>query len=342
MARWRRRLIPTSNASPKSSPVDSSTQASIASALKNAHSSSTASNFSRIRKEFVRFCRSKHYAKRDIFPAHEDILCAYALSFAANIAGSTVRVKMSALKKWHAYNKRPWLGGAKLQSILDYVEKATPASSRLPPRAPVTTSMLQHLFHDLDLTQPLDAAVFAIALMSFFSQLRLGEITSSHRSLTHPKASNIPCFEHVTPPTDRSPPTLFLPQTKTSGHKGDSVILPRQELPFDAWSAFRNHCRVNEGKASIPIASFLDAKRKRVILTTKMFLQRCNAVWASHGFHRFTGHSFRIGGTTFFLLSRVDPQVVKAMGRWRSDAFLRYWRSLDALASIHTEYLRFP
>ncbi len=51
------------------------------------------------------------------------------------------------------------------------------------------------------------------------------------------------------------------------------------------------------------------------------------------------GHSFRIGGTTFFLIKGVNPDVVKALGRWSSDAFKKYWRNLEILGILHIELL---
>ena len=62
-------------------------------------------------------------------------------------------------------------------------------------------------------------------------------------------------------------------------------------------------------------------------------------IWGSAGYPRLTGHSFRIGGTTELLLNGVPTDVVKAMGRWSSDAFLRYWRSLEELAPQYVENL---
>jgi hypothetical protein len=61
------------------------------------------------------------------------------------------------------------------------------------------------------------------------------------------------------------------------------------------------------------------------------FLEMCNSVWADAGIPRITGHSFRIGRTTALLCSGVHPEIVKKMGRWTSDAFLQYWRSLGQL-----------
>ncbi|TFK16523.1 hypothetical protein FA15DRAFT_607129, partial [Coprinopsis marcescibilis] len=77
-------------------------------------------------------------------------------------------------------------------------------------------------------------------------------------------------------------------------------------------------------------------------LTKSRFLQRCNQIWSCASYPQVTGHSFRIGGTTELLLAGVPPDVVKAMGRWSSDAFLRYWRSLDGFAPSYTSNLHSP
>ncbi|KAG2053677.1 hypothetical protein BDR06DRAFT_840679, partial [Suillus hirtellus] len=69
--------------------------------------------------------------------------------------------------------------------------------------------------------------------------------------------------------------------------------------------------------------AYRDAKEDLTTLTKRKFLARCNPVWSQHG---TSGHSFRIGGTTELLLRGVPPHIVKVLGRWSSDAFLRYWR----------------
>ncbi|KAE9392968.1 hypothetical protein BT96DRAFT_829884, partial [Gymnopus androsaceus JB14] len=60
-----------------------------------------------------------------------------------------------------------------------------------------------------------------------------------------------------------------------------------------------------------------------------------NAVWSRHNIPHMTGHCFRIGSTTHYLVQGIPPDIVKMLGHWKSDAFLKYWRDLDSLASIH-------
>jgi hypothetical protein len=43
------------------------------------------------------------------------------------------------------------------------------------------------------------------------------------------------------------------------------------------------------------------------------------------------GHGMRIGGATELLLQGVAPDVVATQGRWKSRAFLEYWRKIESI-----------
>ena len=67
----------------------------------------------------------------------------------------------------------------------------------------------------------------------------------------------------------------------------------------------------------------------------------CNKVWGKDGIQRITGHSSRIGGTTAFLMAGVYSDIVRKMGRWSSDAFLRYWRNVNGIFEMHASSVEF-
>ncbi|KAF8746781.1 Glycosyltransferase family 28 N-terminal domain [Rhizoctonia solani] len=52
--------------------------------------------------------------------------------------------------------------------------------------------------------------------------------------------------------------------------------------------------------------------------------------------------SHSIGGTHAYLSSGVPSDVVKKMGRWSSDAFLKYWRNVDLLIELHAKDIMAP
>ena len=68
-------------------------------------------------------------------------------------------------------------------------------------------------------------------------------------------------------------------------------------------------------------------------LTHSWMIQRMNNVLEEKGLERTWGHSFRIGGATFWLCAKIDWRIVQKLGGWSSDAFLLYWRKLRLLAA---------
>jgi hypothetical protein len=67
----------------------------------------------------------------------------------------------------------------------------------------------------------------------------------------------------------------------------------------------------------------------------------CNEVWHKDNTQRITGDSSRIGGTTAYLMAGVDSDIVKKMGRWSSNTFLRYWRNVNNIFETHTSPIEF-
>lgn len=54
----------------------------------------------------------------------------------------------------------------------------------------------------------------------------------------------------------------------------------------------------------------------------------------SAGFPDMPGHAFRIGGATELLLQGVPSDVVATQGRWKSQAFLDYWRQINSILPL--------
>lgn len=129
--------------------------------------------------------------------------------------------------------------------------------------------------------------------------------------------------------------SLHIPFSKTTGNAGADIAITDSSDPTSPFTALDYHLRVNEG---IPDSAPFFAFRQDdswAPLTKPAFLHRCNAIWESAGLTVITGgHSFRIGGVTELLLRGVPPEVVAKQGRWRSDAFLKYWRRIETIIPL--------
>jgi hypothetical protein len=69
-------------------------------------------------------------------------------------------------------------------------------------------------------------------------------------------------------------------------------------------------------------------------MTKTWFLSRCNEIWIAAGLPDMPGHSFRIGGATHLLLMGTPPDIVAVQGRWKSRAFLEYWRRIESILPL--------
>jgi hypothetical protein len=308
------------------------TKSHVSQAIQNSLASSTLDRYSGSIKQFLRFCDAERVPEHLRFPADEFILCAFAASSFGRHAGSTPRTRLTALKAWHVVHNVEWKGSARLRYVLNGVHNAAPRNSKRPLRPPINARMLSQLVDKLDLNSPLDAAVAACAATAFWGQCRLGELLPP--TLSTISTSSLPTRSDFKRSL-RNPQAcvLHLPQTKTHRH-GQDVILVDQRVPINPISLLKNHIRVNSVPNDQHIFSFTSANG-RSSLSKALFLKRCNDIWTTLGYPRTTGHSFRIGGTTELLVAGTPPDVVKATGRWSSESFLRYWRTLDALAPQH-------
>ena len=318
-------------------PFSADTKDRIAHAIQGGWADSTLRRYTGTIKQFLRFCDEEHVPEHMRFPADEFVLCAFAASSFKRHAGGTPRSRMTALKAWHTAHNVEWKGSTRLRYVLNGVDNFAPSSSRQAPRPPVNATMLVLLVQNLDLNSPLDAAVAACAVTAFWGQCRLGELLPSLSAVTPlsplPIRSN---FRRSLGNPDAC--ILRLPRTKTHRH-GQDVVLVDQQDPINPITLLKNHIRLNRIHSHHLLFSFLSTDGLSV-LSKKTFLQRCNSIWSTFGYPRTTGHSFRIGGTTELLTAGVPPEIVRATGRWSSESFFRYWRSLDDIAPRYVRNIR--
>jgi hypothetical protein len=305
----------------------------INAAIRGGWAPSTLKGYNGAVAQFLAFCDEEKVPVKFRFPTSETVLCAFAASGLGRRAGSTVRNQLAGLKAWHAAWNAEWNGRSRLQYILNGVEKMRPPSSMRNQRLPITKEMLRTLHKSLDFKTPFDAAVFAAACTLFWGQCRAGEVLPT--TTTPAGCKGKPARKDFCPPTNaKLCYTVRLPSTKTKFTEGEIVILLHQKGSTDPIQALRYHLHINQFGAEEPLFSYKTTQGTRP-LTKSAFLQRCNEVWARKNLPRFTGHCFRIGGTTELLLAGIPPHVVKQSGRWSSDAFLRYWRSAEVILPLY-------
>ena len=308
----------------------------VAEAIQSGWATSTLKRYSGAVDQFIRFCDMEGIPEHLRFPADEFVLCAFAASSVRRHSVNTPRNRLSALKAWHAIHNMEWKGSSRLRYVLNGVHNLAPDSSRYLPRPPVNAIMILQLVHRLDLDSPVDVAIAAGAVTAFWGQCRLGELLPSNLS---PSSTAFLPVRSGFRRSLRNPHSciLHLPRTKTHSH-GQDVVLVEQHATIDPISLLKRHLRINNIPNDAYIFSFR-TDQGLTPLTKSFFLRRCNEIWHPLSYPKTTGHCFRIGGTTELLVAGTPPDVVKAMGCWSSDSFMRYWRALDDIAPRHVRHL---
>ena len=100
-------------------------------------------------REFLQFCEGHGITSTKAFPAEEDLLIAWAASYAGRLAGKTVSAKLRAVRKEHERRGLVWQGGVLLRRTLKGVEELRPISSFHSKRTLVSISMLEDLSRGL-------------------------------------------------------------------------------------------------------------------------------------------------------------------------------------------------
>ena len=307
-------------------------------AITNSYAPTTNSNYSHAVKRYLRFAAKCGFSESAALPCPPELLLLYIADSIGRTGAGNAKNNISALASWHHTRGYPFAVPPQMRTVKRAIALHYPIEKQQKPfRPPVTPAMLSTLFQAWASGTSQQKCVLAVALAAWTGQMRLGELLPS--SLNSLDPARLPRRDSWGI-SSRCALTSFirLPWTKTTRFGGAYVYLLHQYGPFDATSAISRHFQSSPLPPSALICQYATGG-DAVVLDKVTFLAMCNAVWSQCGFARITGHSFRIGGTTALLRSGVDTEIVKKMGRWSSDAYLRYWRNVEELFETHAARL---
>jgi hypothetical protein len=200
----------------------------------------------------------------------------------------------------------------------------------------MTVAMLTALKASLDLDNPFDACVWAMSSCAFWGMMRLGEVSTSSLGAFHPSKHLKHSDVHLGNDLDGKPYAhLDLPSAKTAkpGEVQSVFLIPQTSLcPLEA---LHNMAQVSPAGAQDPLFSWSDKDFVARPMVKARALKHINSILMAWGWGTTFGHSFRIGGTSFYLAKKVNPEIVHIAGRWRSLAYETYIRAFEQIASQH-------
>ncbi|KAG8798143.1 hypothetical protein FRC16_007857 [Serendipita sp. 398] len=306
-------------------------------ALQHGYAPRTWKNYANGAKRFIKFAESLGIPSDKCFPADPQMVCLFIAQGLGRTSSSLAQSNLSAIGAWHRINGMEFQAPPQTKVIKKALDAHWPLEKqKKPPRSPIVPQMMLELFNAWNGGSSRQRCALALAMAAWSGQMRLGELMPESQKIID--ASRLPRRSNWQPSDDMPGSSqINLPWSKTKLFKGDTVYLMKQKAPLDATLAITNHFATSILSDSAFLCSFKEGN-KISIMDKKSFMFLCNRVWSRMGRPSITGHSFRIGGTTALLCAKVDPAIVKKMGRWSSDAFMRYWRNnLDIFKNHVTE-----
>ncbi|KAH9902522.1 hypothetical protein C8Q73DRAFT_661558 [Cubamyces lactineus] len=106
--------------------------------------------------------------------------------------------------------------------------------------------------------------------------------------------------------------------------------------------ALKNLADTIPAAAHTPLFSWQDKQGETHPMVRDTALSFINGWFIAMGFGTTYGHSFQIGGVSFYLSQKVDPEVIRLMGQWQSLAYQVYICAFEEVTSRHTANLAAP
>lgn len=277
-------------------------------------------------------------------PTINEQIIIYFAAFCKNshLRYETIKLYLSGIRHFYIrYNIDSPLNypGQLLQ--LQYVLRGLKKSQQNNPitRLPITFDLLERMIRILPKHMCLyDEAMYrAILLLAFFGFLRCGEFTVQQEGKFNPMLNL--CLGdvsfHFVNRYD-----IFLKNSKAD------VFRQGVRIPISQSYTNRSVCPVYHMKQYIALRSasgcsakdplFMDSQG--VILHRSQFIRNMKQLLKMVGVDPdlYNGHSFRIGAATSAGKHNVPDHLIKVLGRWSSDSYLKYIRT-DVKAICHAQ-----
>lgn len=320
------------------------TSSRISALMSSSVSSSTQSVYHSGHQTYTKFTQMNNYS----LVATEDTLMHFATYCldSLNLSYHTIKLYLCGIRYYHLLQgiPNPFTLEDKLprlQMLLKGIKRQQ--KPHRPSRKPITTEILHDMVKSLQqgiFTHYSDILMSTVCVVAFFGFLRCAEFTC--KSSFDPECNL--CFSDLAMHDNHA--VLTLKQSKTDPfRKGidiklfrtKSTVCPIQQL--STYLSMRNStfaCKSNDPLFIMENGNALT--RSRFLEMLKQLLH-C----AGHSESGITGHSFRIGAATSAAKARIEDHLIKSMGRWSSDSYLRYIRTADStiqhaqLSMLHSQ-----
>ena len=212
--------------------------------------------------------------------------------------------------------------------ILNSVKRSQNQNKRI--RLPITFDILEQIIKSLRkgvFSKFIDLMIETASVISFFGFLRCGEITVIKSEHFEP-AINL-CISDISF-TDNIA-NLHLKQSKTDPfRKGIDIQLHKINSHICPYRVLKRYLEIRKTfLSSYQNTDPLFVSIGNLAMERDFFITKIRYVLELCGYNpkNFSGHSFRIGAGTAAGQAKIEDHMIKTLGRWSSDCYVRYIRT---------------
>ena len=202
-------------------------------------------------------------------------------------------------------------------------------------RLPITPSILEQLRRvwNKDPSDRDNVMLWAACCVGFFGFLRSGELTAPEKEEFDPKQHLTVNDIAIENPANPRTISIRIEQSKTDPFRqGVTIYLGRTDSMLCPVAALLSYL-VLRGRGEGPLFKFKDGRA----LSRPRLVSELRKALAEAGLkpENYAGHSFRIGAATTAAACGIPVEVIKTLGRWKSQAYQLYVRlPTDQLSGI--------
>uniref|UniRef100_A0A7M5X404 Uncharacterized protein n=3 Tax=Clytia hemisphaerica TaxID=252671 RepID=A0A7M5X404_9CNID len=292
--------------------------------LKDSLAPSTQATYMSGIRSYINFCDSHGLIP---FPSSEALLCFFSVfSFNRGIACKTIKVYITGVLHQNSMlgSSLPLALMPILHRVIRGIRRRQGNSLTRRPRKPITTSHLRVISRFLLLcSHPTQDKYMLLAacLTAFFGLLRVSEFSCPSQSRYDPSIHLMK--SDVTFNLNHSLMTIRIKGSKTDPFRqGVNIRIAATSNNICPVGAMRNYLALRSSKPG-PLFQFHDGK----LLTRRTLYALLEQSLPSVS--DLNTHSFRIGGASAALSAGASDSMIRIMGRWSSDCYLRYLRVSD-------------
>ena len=211
-----------------------------------------------------------------------------------------------------------------VQKLLAGVTRVSPPT---PPRLPITLGILARLLQGVDqvIHHYYHKALFkAMLTIGFFGLMRIGELTMSKEHLVPLHINQLTFTPHLL--------TISITNFKHNQKlKPVDIPIPRQSMVEVCPVHHLTQYLLLRGYQQGPLFSFPSLSP----VSRQFFSKNLARLISFSGFQgeRYKSHCLRIGGASYYASLGYSDAQIRLLGRWESNAFVKYIRSSRALSN---------